>query len=117
MAENNPKCACGCGEILVRRGRSGPAPQYATALCRKRAERQRKSGIDLDLVVHADPQPTIHVPVDEQIARAILEARTIGFAFTRLGTKARPELAWRCTKVGEAIIDALGESFGRNTTE
>jgi len=51
---------------------------------------------------------------DEQIQRALIEARAIGFAFQRLGAVARPELAWRCTKLGEAIQTALNDTFGRN---
>jgi hypothetical protein len=119
MATEQPRCACGCGAILIRRGRSGPAPQYASAVCRKRAERQRKSGIDLDQVVHAGaPIPErSNVPTDEQVARAILEARAIGNAFIRLGKEARPEFAWRCDRAGRAIVAGLRDAFGKETTE
>lgn len=119
MATEQPKCACGCGAILIRRGRSGPAPQYASAVCRKRAERQRKAGIDLERVVHAGApeQERSNVPTDEQVARAILEARTIGNAFIRLGREARPEFAWRCAKAGQAIVAGLRDAFGKDTIE
>lgn len=53
-------------------------------------------------------------PTDEQVERAILEAQTLAFAFVRLGKEARPELAWRCEKVGRSIIDVLERMFGRN---
>lgn len=80
-----------------------------------RAMRRRR--VTSELVPLADqvrPAP-IHVTsgtVDGQIARALLEARLVGFAFQRLGTQARPDLAWRCTRLGDAIIDALGDNFG-----
>lgn len=51
------------------------------------------------------------VRADEQVARSVLEARAVGFAFTRLGVQARPELAWRCEKLGTAILSALADVF------
>lgn len=63
-----------------------------------------------------DQAPPVEVKIveeklDDQIARSILEARTIGFALQRLGNLARPELAWRCTKLGTLIITELAELF------
>lgn len=52
--------------------------------------------------------------LEEQIARSILEAKAVGFALTRLGAMARPELSWRCTKLGECILTALSETFPDN---
>jgi len=49
--------------------------------------------------------------VDDQVARALLEARALGFAFQRLGTQARPQLAWRCLSLGDLIIDAIQQQF------
>ena len=108
-----PRCACGCGATILRAGKRGPSPQYASAACRKRVERRRKAEAVVlpDMVQGA---PTVEgVNPDEQVRRALLEARAIGFAFLRLGSQARPELRWRCTKVGQAIVDAIGESFGK----
>ena len=49
--------------------------------------------------------------IEDQVARSLLEARTIGFAFQRLGVQARPELAWRCSKLGDAITQAIADAF------
>lgn len=78
-----------------------------------RASRRRRSpGIE----TYPNQIPPVEVRVvveklEDQIARSILEARSIGFAFQRLGSLARPELAWRCTNLGDAIISALAETF------
>jgi hypothetical protein len=48
---------------------------------------------------------------DDQVARAIFEARGIGAAFFRLGREARPALAWRCEEVGKAVTAALHAYF------
>lgn len=114
-----PRCACGCGTLVARSGRRGPAPQYASATCRKRAERRRRvaeAGLESWPGTVKPPEPTVKQrSADEQVERAILEARTIGFAFMRLGTQARPELAWRCTKMGEALLASLKDTFGKDT--
>jgi hypothetical protein len=110
-----PRCACGCGAVLVRTGKRGPGPAYASAACRKRAERRRRAdAVELPTLVPAEPSMSAR-PVDAQVERALLEARAVGFALMRLGSQARPELAWRCTKLGEAIIAALGSTFGKET--
>lgn len=49
--------------------------------------------------------------IDDQVARSLLEVRATGFALQRLGAQARPELAWRCTKLGDAIMYALADTF------
>jgi len=38
------------------------------------------------------------------VAGAIVEARVLAGAFRNLGRRARPQLAWRCTKTGEAML-------------
>lgn len=120
MAIELPTCACGCGAEVLKRSAKGPRPRYATTSCRKRAERQRKATDQFELLpnlAHAIPIGFSAKPVEDQIANAILEARAVGFAFLRLGTQARPELGWRCTKTGEAIVEALGSNFGKDTIE
>lgn len=119
MSIDVPRCACGCGAALVRAGRRGPAPQYATANCRKRAERRRRQIAVLNASV-GSPLPVVEVPlppmsaVDDQVARALLDARGVGFALQRLGAHARPELAWRCTKLGDTIVAAISDAFGKD---
>lgn len=53
-------------------------------------------------------------PVDEQVARAFLEAKGLAGTFTRLGLEARPALAWRCTHVAQALASALDETIGKD---
>lgn len=50
---------------------------------------------------------------DDQVQSALVELRSIGFALLRLGVVARPDLAWRCTRLGEAVESALEETFGK----
>lgn len=114
--DNLPTCACGCGATLQRRGRSGPAPTYATAACRMRALRNRRMADEftpLPEVVRDAPVRLEGRSVDEQVQRALMEARAVSFALLRLGAVARPELAWRCTRVGQAIQKSLESTFGR----
>lgn len=115
-----PKCACGCGAVIERGGRSGPLPTYASGACRVRAYRRRQATIELTPAGELTPDPGAAAPVpvrvntaraDDQVARSILEARAVGFAFARLGVEARPELAWRCAKLGTAILAALDSAF------
>lgn len=55
-------------------------------------------------------------PIDDQVQRAVTEARTIAFTLLRLSRHARPEFAWRCQRVGEQLVQALEESFGEDLT-
>ena len=109
------RCACGCGEAVRRRGKHGPVPIYATKACRQRALRQRQLAMELtplpDVIKHA-PVHVSTAGTEQQVHRAILELRSIGYAMQRLGRVARPELAHRCARVGDQVIAALRENFG-----
>lgn len=108
-----PKCECGCGETLARTGRSGPAPRYSSVACRKRASRKRLAPSFESFPGLVAPQPiqVISQKIDDQIAQALLQTRSVGFALQRLGREARPELGWRCTKLGDHIVAGLLELF------
>jgi hypothetical protein len=54
---------------------------------------------------HGKLPPDAHP--DDQVAVAIVQARNIAGAFLRLGREARPQLAWRCEGVGNALAEAL----------
>lgn len=108
----SPMCACGCGVVVMRRGRTGPAPAYASEHCRVRAFRQRQANAVIVPEVKPVTVRTSGESLDDQVARAILEVRAAGFALQRLGISTRPELAWRCSKLGDAILAALSDSFG-----
>lgn len=109
------RCACGCGQEVKRRGKHGPIPIYATKACRQRALRQRQLAMELtplpDVIKNA-PVATSTAGTDHQVQRAILELRSIGFAMQRLGRVARPELAYRCQRVGDQVIQSLRDNFG-----
>jgi len=55
-------------------------------------------------------------PVERQIERALLETRSAAFALLRLGELAHPQIGWRCTKLGEAMVAALQDTFGKDIT-
>ena len=109
------KCACGCGRPVTRKSRRGPEPDYHSSACRVAAYRRRHAPDQLEPLpdaVRAVPAALASGPVDEQVARAVLEARGIGFAFDALARRARPEFAWRCAKLGKAIGEAVVDAFG-----
>ena len=115
------KCACGCGLDTARRAKTGRIPVYASNACRVRALRSRRAALasleqastlePVDELVASASVKVFSSSSDEQVARSILEARSIGYAFQRLGATARPELAWRCSKAGEQIIRTITEFF------
>jgi hypothetical protein len=114
------KCACGCGAETGRKSKTGRLPLYASGACRVRALRRRRALENLGLSEELQSIPDLATPervvvssssADEQLARSILEARSIGYAFVRLGATARPELGWRASKTGNAILSALAEFF------
>lgn len=113
MAVDIPKCACGCGRVPSRTAKVGPAPLYASAACRVRAYRRRQQAHELEPIPELQPQAVriAGANTDDQVARSVLEARSVGFALQRLGTMARPDLAWRCSKLGKAIVSAVADSF------
>jgi len=111
-----------CGRGLRRQAR-GPAPRYCNSTCRQAASRARRAeravraelereGAPLEPVVHAHPAPV--AATDEQVARAFLEAKTLAGTFTRLGSDARPALAWRCTRVAQALTSVIHETLGKD---
>ena len=85
-------------------GPAGPPPSI-------RAELQA-DGAALEPVVHAHPAPV--AAVDEQVARAFVEAKSLAGVFARLGADARPALAWRCTHVAQALSTAINETLGKD---
>lgn len=102
--------------------------RYCNATCRKDALRARQSPIIWEEVAEAPNEfldaldrlladlipPFTSAPLDDQIVRAILEARGLAGAFRRLGVEAQPKLSWRCSGVGKAIHAALYEFFGKD---
>lgn len=119
-----PRCEW-CGRE-VRRGARGPVPRYCTdnkAACRVAAHRARRSAAAVRAELAAEgapPEPAVHAhpaprsPVDEQVARAYLEAKSLAGVFARLGTDARPTLAWRCTRVAQALGAVIDETLGKD---
>ena len=68
-----------------------------------------------ELLGEAAAQTIVPAPapaeVDSQVQQAILDGRGIAGAFIRLRRDARVELAWRCGKVGDAMLDAMDRYF------
>jgi len=102
---------CGCELPARRRGRRR---HYCSPRCRQAAYRQREASFRVDpSLLGPQPLPELKMAAgtDEQVARAILEARSITGALLRLGSAARPQFAWRCAKAGAEIRDALEKYF------
>lgn len=99
----------------VTQPKTGRRRRFCSAACRKAAYNVRHNTIvwePLDPVAAEHvPEPTPTPNPDESVAVAVLEARTIAGTFTHLGRRARPQLAWRCTKTGEAFHAALDDYF------
>jgi hypothetical protein len=45
------------------------------------------------------------------VAAAVLEAHSVAASFLRLGTQSPPPLAWRCSRFGRLIADAIDRFF------
>ena len=102
---------------VVTQPRAGRRRCFCSAACRQAAYRHRCNEIVWEPLDDAgadhlatSPEPTSRP--DDAVARAVIEARTLACAFTSLNRCARPQLAWRCQKMGEAIHAALDDYFG-----
>jgi hypothetical protein len=104
-----------CHQPLPARGRRGPAPSYCCRACRQAAyrarQRQQVRLEPLGLAAQTIPPAGAPASTDSKVLQALVEARSIGGAFIVLGREARVEFAWRCTKTGEAILDAMDRFF------
>ena len=99
----------------VTQPETGRRRRFCSAACRKAAFNLRHNEIvweplDNAVVAHV-PEPTPTPNPDDAVAGALVEARTLAGTFRNLGRRARPQLAWRCTKTGEAIHSALDDYF------
>ena len=99
----------------VTQPKTGRRRRFCCPACRKAAFNLRHNEIvweplDNAVVAHV-PEPTPTPNPDEAVAGALVEARTLAGTFRNLGRRARPQLAWRCTKTGEAIHTALDDYF------
>ncbi len=97
--------------------KTGRRRRFCSPACRKAAFTLRHNEIVWEPLDDAgadrlaiSPEPTSRP--DDAVARAVIEARTLACAFTSLNRCARPQLAWRCQKMGEAIHAALDDYFG-----
>lgn len=107
-------CGCGCGELVTRRGRTGPAPTYASHACRQRAYAARQGLQQLEPI--DDPAVAVvsmtSAPASAQVEQAIVQARAAAFALKRLGRTTPATLAWRCQEASGRIMAALVDAFG-----
>ncbi len=94
---------------------TGPPRRYCSGRCREQARRRRLAVLRADLVPRGDRARGVeppHAHPDQQVAVAVLEASRIAGAMLRLATEARPQLAWRCEKVGLGLRSLLSDHFG-----
>ena len=102
---------CPVCSIEVRLRSRGRPPHYCSQRCRQAAYRQRKACLPVANTQVAEVASAKPAGSDDQVARALLEARMVAGAFLRLGTVARPPFAWRCSKAGAEIREALDKYF------
>lgn len=110
-----------CGARLTQAPR-GRARRYCSDACRVRSQRLKGTAdlpSDQFVPVTLKPAPVVHIHRgdEDQVSRAIVEARAVAFTLTRLSAEVHPALAWRCQKLGDLILVALAETFGKDTTE
>jgi len=114
-----PVCAHCCAPIVQPLGAGRPRV-YCSTRCRvaghrARVVREEFETIEVFEVAPAEASvsapPVAPVSTDEQVARAILEARMVAGAFLRLGHEVRPAFAWRCENTGLDIKAALDAYF------
>jgi hypothetical protein len=105
-----------CGSPL-RQIAGGRPRLYCSNGCRQAAHRGRQAIDGLIPAGRLEPDGHEHgtvpppAPTEDQVARAILEARAIAGASLRLGREACPQLRWRCEEVGKALTEALACFF------
>ena len=104
-----------CHQPLPARRSRGPAASYCSRACRQSAYRARvrqEARLEpLGLAALTVSPAAAPADVDSQVVQAIAEGRSIGGAFVCLGREARVEFAWRCTKIGEVMLDAIDRYF------
>jgi hypothetical protein len=104
-----------CHQPLPARRSRGPAASYCSRACRQAAYRARllqNARLEpLGLASLTIAPALAPADVDSRVAQAIAEARSVGGAFICLGREARVEFAWRLTKTGEAMLDAMDRYF------
>lgn len=119
-----------CGESIPARPTPGRPRRYCSGRCRTEAYRIRQSeafNTDLDT-----PQPRTDAYLraellevadvlltgdskatpEEQLARAVIESRTLAATFQRLSTQLPPGLAWRASSMATQISSTLKKLFG-----
>jgi hypothetical protein len=104
-----------CGQPLPLRRSPGPQASYCSARCHKAAynERRRLQAQLRALGLEAQRTGPARAPAktDTQVEQAIGDALSIAGAFICLGREAHVDLAWRCSKIGEAMLNALDRYF------
>lgn len=117
MADRPEALTCAwCGAPIARRGRRGPAPTYCPgSRCRVAAHRARAGYRDWTAGRPEPVPPALtgaeNAPPVDQVAAAVLEAQGLAAAFTRLGSSTPPALAWRCSRLGRLLADAIERLF------
>lgn len=127
-----PTTCAVCQEPLVARARPGNPRRYCSSACRNEAYRarlERSSELDdLDVDLPRLDSTTLvraqlvavaeelavdrsSAPPEEQLARALLEARTLATALIRLEPRLPTGLAWRSATLGEQLLSHLSDLF------
>ncbi len=113
-----PTCqACGAG-LPVYPGKGRPK-LFCSDTCRKRYSRTRQAKR-----FYSPPPPRLEgdpregfesIRPDERTAMALADALSLAGELHRLGCDARPQLAWRCESVAQALDKALESYFSKHS--
>lgn len=113
-----PRCSW-CNEPIERRASRGPAPSYCCSAHRVAAHRARQryaafadEFVSPEIAAGSKSAAGTSSPKDNEVAHAILEAKTLAGTLYRLGREARPQFAWRCAEVAAALTAVLESVFG-----
>ena len=120
-----PTCTYCSGELPVAQVR-GRRRLYCSDMCRKAAHRRREEDKHY-IPARAMGKPPIvsdeamkeltemlgfdHRPPDDQALESIVIAYALAGLWLRLAVEARPQLAYRCEKLGTMLRDKLDQLF------
>lgn len=126
----SPQVCAICGEAIPARATPGRPRRYCSGRCRTEAYRIRQMDAFDSELVGPQPSPAAYLraelvqvaetiieaeakaPAEEQLARAIIEARALAAAFHGLSPQLPPALAWRAGTMAQQITTTLKRLFG-----
>lgn len=118
-----------CGEPIPARATPGRPRRYCSGRCRTEAYRQRQAAAFEAEQIGPQPNPLEYVraellavadtiatnnaaaPVEDQLARAIIETRTLAGSFRRLEPRLPNGLGWRAGEASKRLERVVADLF------